>query len=120
VFEKMQSEGIIPMTDLGILKIKQEAQEANATNEIQVKTIKPLGPVDKEVVPFEVAGVEIDKVQGKPDVTKPFTCTIKCKLTDQMAGYPLAIEITGLATPPVKPPPKPEEQPKPKKKRRHH
>lgn len=119
VFEKLQSEGVLPKTELGVLKIIDEAQDTHSTNEVQVKAIKPLGPVEKDVVPFEVTGVEVGKTQGKPDQIKPFTYTITCKLNEQTGGWPQAIEVTGMA-PQAKPTPKPEEKPKPKKKRHHH
>lgn len=117
VWEKLQAQGLLPQTELGVLKIINEAQDNHTTNEINVQEVKPLGPVDKDVVPFQVTGVQTDKQTGKPDQQKPFSCTVSCKLNDQTGGWPQVVEITGLA-PQAKPQPKQDVKPKGKKKRR--
>lgn len=121
-FEKLQKEGVLPVTELGVLKIIDEAQDRHTTNTVVVKSIKPLGPVERDLVPFEVTGEDIQKAQGKPDESRPFKCTITCKLNEQTGDWPQAIDVSGLA-PNTKPAAKlPEEKEKPgnKKKRRHH
>jgi hypothetical protein len=119
VFEKLQADGVLPKTELGILKIIDEAQDSHSTNEVDVKSVKPLGPVEKDVVSFAVEGVEKDKQEGKPDQDKPFSCTVTTKLTEQSEGWPQVVEVTGLA-PRAKPLTKVEEKPNVKKKKRHH
>lgn len=115
VFEKMQSEDVLPETELGVLKIIQEAQEGETTNVVDVTSIKPIGDLDKDVVPFQLSGVETAKAKGKPDQKRNFSCTISCRLIE---GYGQAVEVTGLGAPQVKPQPKAEEPAKSKRKRR--
>jgi hypothetical protein len=115
VFEKMQSEDVLPETELGVLKIIQEAQEAGTSNVIEVTSIKPVGDLDKDLVTFQLTGVETAKAKGKPDQKREFACTISCRLIE---GYGQVVEVIGLGAPHVKPQPKAEEPTKSKKKRR--
>lgn len=119
VIEKLQKEGSLPKTELGVLKIITEAEENHTTNEVTVNGVKALGPVEKDFVPFEVTGQVVTKTEKKPDQSKPFSMKITCKLNEQTGGWPQVTELTGLA-PQAKPaPPKKEPPAKKKKKRRH-
>jgi hypothetical protein len=120
VIEKLQKEGSLPKTELGVLKIITEAEEKHTTNEVTVTAVKPLGPVEKDIVPFQVTGKVVTKTEGKPDQTKPFSMKIVCKLNEQTGGWPRVLELSGLVTE-VKPAPSPvgKEPPARKKKRRH-
>lgn len=121
VIEKLQKEGSLPKTELGVLKIITEAEERHTTNEVQVGAVKPLGPVEKDIVPFQVTGNVVTKTEGKPDQSKPFSMKIVCKLNEQTGGWPQVVELTGLA-PEAKPAPAPatKEPAGKKKKRRRH
>ncbi len=118
VFDKLQEQGLLPKTELGILRIIDRAQEIHSSNEVQVKTVKPIGPIEKDLVPFTVSGVEINKTQGKPDESSPFSCTITCKMNDETGDYPQAIQITGLSQQ-VKPATKTDSKEQHSKKRHH-
>lgn len=116
LFDKLQEQGLLPKTELSILKVIDEQEGTKSSNEVQVKSVKPLGPVDKDVVPFEVSGVEIDKVSDKPVKSNPFTCKITCKFNEQTGGWPQVVDISGLK-PPERPAPKVAEKAGKKKKR---
>ncbi len=96
VFERLQNEGVLPMTDLSVLKIIDEAQDHHTTNMVKVVSVKPLGPVERDVVPFQVAGQVIDKQEGKADRVTPFNCKITCRLDESTGGWPQAVEVSGL------------------------
>ncbi len=120
VIEKLQKEGSLPKTELGVLKIITEAEEQHTTNEVNVTGVKAIGDVEKDFVPFQVTGKVVTKTDGKPDQTKPFSMKIVCKLNEQTGGWPQVTELSGLA-PQAKPAPPAKEPPaKTKKKRRRH
>jgi hypothetical protein len=119
VIEKLQSQGHLPKTELGILKIVSEQEEQKASNVVTVAAIKPAGPIEKDVVPFVVTGQVTEKSEGKPDRTEPYTLKLSCKLNEQTGGYPQVVDAT-LVPPAAKPAPPPEPAAKKKKKRRRH
>lgn len=104
VIEKLQKEGSLPKTELGIVKIITEAEEQRTTNTVTVNGIKPLGPVEKDIVPFQVTGKVTTKTEGKSDQDKPFSIKIVCKLNEQTGGWPQVVDLSGL-TPQAKPAP---------------
>jgi len=120
VFEKLQSDGHLPKTELGELKIIEDAQEQHTTNTVDVSAVKPLGPVEKDIVPLQVSGQVTEKTEGKPDTVKPFTFNVTCKLNEETGGWPQVVEISALEPPKPKPPAAKEVKQKGKKKRRHH
>ncbi|HEY9868263.1 MAG TPA: hypothetical protein V6D08_03790 [Candidatus Obscuribacterales bacterium] len=117
VIEKLQKEGSLPKTELGIVKIITEAEEQRTTNAVTVSAVKPLGPVEKDIVPFQVTGKVTTKTEGKPDQDKPFSIKIVCKLNEQTGGWPQVVDLTGL-TPQTKPAPAKEPAAKKKVRKR--
>jgi hypothetical protein len=94
--DKLQAAGEIPDTELDVLKIIDENQNNHHSNKVQVDLVRPLGPVDKNQVPFKVTGKNISLINGKPGDDKVFSITVVCELTPEMGGYPRAVEVTGL------------------------
>jgi hypothetical protein len=117
VIEKLQKEGSLPKTELGIVKIITEAEERRTTNVVAVSGVKPLGPVEEDIVPFQVTGKVTTKTEGKPDQDKPFSIKIVCKLNEQTGGWPQVVDLTGLA-PQAKPAPAKEPATKKKVRKR--
>lgn len=95
---KLEKQETIPNAGLDVLKEVQIAEDAKSSNVVQVTDLVPVGPITKDVVPVKVSGTNTLKVQGKPDVVKPFTLTISVKLTPEMAGYPMVTDVEGLKT----------------------
>ena len=93
---KLQAAGEIPDTELDVLKIIDENQNNHHSNKVEVDLVRPLGPVDKNQVPFKVTGKNISLINGKPADDKVFSITVTCELTPEMGGYPRCIEVSGL------------------------
>lgn len=92
--EKLQKLKIIPETDIGILKLIDESQKKHTSNEVVVAVVRPLGPPERDSVPFKVTGRDILHTAGKPDDFRTFTYTMTCDLTPEMAGYPRITDIS--------------------------
>lgn len=93
---KLEKQEVIPSAGLDVLKEIQIAEDNKTTNVVEVTSVTPLGPIDKDVVPLKVTGRNILKKEGRPDVVQPFSLTVTAKLTEQMAGYPMAVNVEGL------------------------
>src|SRR3990167_9106537 len=119
VIQKLQKEGKLPKTELGIVKILTEAEEKHTTNQVTVASTKALGQIEMDVVPFEVKGKVITKTKGKPDQFKTFSLKITCKLNEQTGGWPQVVDISGLTAETKQPEAKRSAPSKKRKHRRH-
>jgi hypothetical protein len=86
--DKLQAQGHIPKTSIGILKIQSEQEDAKRTNVVDVTSVKALGPVEKPVIPMQVDGTITNKTEGKPDEAKPFTLKLTCKFDTSASDEP--------------------------------
>lgn len=93
---KLQAEGKIPDTELDVLKIIDDNQNAHVSNKVDVDSVHPTGPVEKNLIPFKVVGKTTTLLNGQPSDSKPFNLTVVCELTPEMGGYPRCTEIDGL------------------------
>lgn len=93
---KLQAAGEIPDTELDVLKIIDENQTKHLSNKVEVDSVQATGPIDKNQIPFKVAGKNIVLLNGQPADSKPFNLTVVCELTPEMGGYPRCIEVVGL------------------------
>lgn len=102
--DKLQAQGYIPKTDIGILKIQAEQEDAKATNVVNIESSTPLGPVEKPVVPMEVKGTIVNKAEGKADQTVPFSITLNCKFDSETGAVPQVVDVSvgGAAAQPKK------------------
>ncbi|MBI4532534.1 MAG: hypothetical protein HY711_01195 [Candidatus Melainabacteria bacterium] len=98
VIQKLQNEGNLPKTELGIVKIVTEAEENHTTNQVTVVSTKALGPVEMDVVPFQVTGTVTTQAKGKLEQPKTFSMRVTCKLNEQTGGWPQVVDISGLTT----------------------
>jgi hypothetical protein len=114
--DKLQAQGYLPKTDIGILKIQAEQEDAKRTNVVNVTSVKALGPVDKSPIPMQVQGNIVNKTEGKPDETVPFSLKLSCKFDEQTGGLPQVVDAS-IGSDEVKKP-SPAEPAKTKKKRR--
>ena len=92
--EKMQNQHLIPETDISILKIIDEANRTQTTNEVLVGKVRPLGPITSNEVPFQVIGKEIINAHGIRHDSHIFEFTITCQLTPDMGDFPRVTDIT--------------------------
>ena len=95
--DKLQSQKLMPDTEISILKIVQTAQKNHTTNEVKIDAVTPMAPVEKALIPMKVTGTVVNKVDGKPAGETPFSMTVVCRLTPDMSNYPQAMEVSGLA-----------------------
>ncbi|RTL35258.1 MAG: hypothetical protein EKK48_29275 [Candidatus Melainabacteria bacterium] len=93
---KLQAEGKIPDTELDVLKIIDDNQNAHITNKVDVDSVHPTGPVDQNLIPFKVVAKTTTLQNGQPTDSKVFNLTVVCQLTPEMGGYPRCTEIDGL------------------------
>lgn len=100
---KLEKLEVIPSAGLDIPKEIAIAEDNKATNTVQVMAVTPVSDVEKDIVNFKVSGRNVTKIQGKPDIVRPFSFTISCKLTPAMSGYPQAVDVSGLAPADVSP-----------------
>ncbi len=105
---KLQAAGQIPDTELDVLKIIDDSQTKHLSNKVDVDSVHPTGPVDKNEIPFKVVGKTITLLNGQPADSKVFNLTVVCELTPEMGGYPRCTAIDGLPVshPNEKPTPK--------------
>ncbi|CAN5145074.1 hypothetical protein BH10CYA1_BH10CYA1_38350 [soil metagenome] len=101
---KLQASGQIPDTELDVLKIIDDNQTKHLSNKVDIDSVHPTGPVDKNQIPFKVVGKTVTLLNGQPADSKVFNLTVVCELTPQMGGYPRCTAIDGL---PVSVPNKP-------------
>jgi hypothetical protein len=118
--DKLQAQGHIPKTSIGILKIQSEQEDAKRTNVVDVSSAKALGPVEKPVIPMQVDGTITNKTEGKPDESTPFTLKLTCKFDEQTGGLPQAIDATVGSTQPAKAASEEPAKTKKKRKRKRH
>lgn len=97
--EKLQSEHMIPETDISVLKLIDEAQKKHTSNEVVVAVARAISPADKDSVQYRVTGREILKTTGKPDDFRTFQYTITCYLTPEMGGYPRITDVVNDKAP---------------------
>ena len=95
---KLQASGQIPDTELDVLKIIDENQTKHLSNKVDVDSVHPTGPVEKDEIPFKVVGKTITLLNGQPADSKVFNLTVVCQLTPAMGGYPRCTAIDGLPT----------------------
>lgn len=119
VIQKLQNEGNLPKTELGIVKILTEAEKTHTTNKVTVASTKALGDVAMDVVPFQVTGKIITMTREKPDQFKPFSLKVTCKLNKQTGGWPQVVDISGLASDTKQPAAKSSKPARRHKHRRH-
>lgn len=93
IFEKLQSEHLLPETDISILRLKQDAASKHTSNSIVVSTVRALDPLTKQLVRFKVIGKQIMKQDGKPIGDSVFQYTITCKIADPSTGDPLITDL---------------------------
>lgn len=115
VLNRLQKEKLLPRTDLGILKLEQEATEKGTTNVVEVTSVKPVGSVEEVDIPFQVDGTVITKSQSGEEKTKPFSLTMTIHLDEKVSEWPKVAGLSGFAPPVKKEVKKP---PKEKKKKR--
>ena len=94
--EKLQASKILPDSQIDIWRAIDDSQVAHRTNEITVKSVKPITPLDKDAVKLMVSSDEIIKTSGKQTAVKPFNLELTCRLTDAMDNYPRLLDVSGL------------------------
>jgi hypothetical protein len=119
--DKLQAQGYIPKTDIGILKIESEQEDAKATNVVNVDSSKVQGPAEKPIVPTQVKGTIVNKAEGKPDQTVPFELNLTCKFDSETGAIPQVIDaVVGSASPKKTVSEEPAKSTKKKRKRKRH
>lgn len=115
MFEKLQSQSLLPETDISILKIVDESKAKHLSNQVTVDSATPIDPVTNNDVRFKIDGKTTDLKDGKPVKDQHFECIVTCELTPEMSGYPRAIDVVMVSGAPVK---ATDKKPAPKKKRK--
>jgi hypothetical protein len=93
---KLQADGEIPDTELDVLKIIDDNQNKHISNKVEIESVRAIGPMDKNEVPFKVVGKNTALQNGKPSDSKVFSITVVGLLTPEMGGYPKCTDISGL------------------------
>jgi hypothetical protein len=115
MFEKLQSQSLLPETDISILKIVDESKTKHLSNQVTVDSATPIDPITKNDVRFKVDGKITDLKDGKPVKDQHFECIVTCELTPEMSGYPRAVDVVMVSPAPVK---ATDKKPAPKKRRK--
>jgi hypothetical protein len=118
--DKLQAQGYLPKTDIGILKIEAEQEDAKRTNVVTVNSVSAQGPVEKPIVPMQLDGTITTKTEGKPDETVPFTLKLTCKFDTETGGLPQVVDASIGSTQVQKPAAEEPAKTKKKRKRKHH
>jgi len=113
--DKLQSQKLMPDTEISILKIVQLAQKNHTTNEVKIEKVTAMAPIEKPLVPMKVTGTVVNMVDGKPSGETPFSMTVVCRLTPEMSNYPQVMDVSGLGDRKVA-----EKQPEANGKKRKH
>ncbi len=94
---KLQARKILPDSNIDVLRAIDDAEVAKTTNEVQILSVRPLTPVEKDPVKYRVTGKEIFKVAGKQVDMRPFSLELTIRLTPQMDGEPALLEVGGMS-----------------------
>lgn len=94
--DKLQARKILPDSQIDVWRAIDDSQVAHRTNEIDVKTVRPISPLDKDDIKVQVVGDEIVKTSGKQTAVKPFNLELTCRLTSEMDNYPRLLDVSGL------------------------
>lgn len=95
--DKLQARKILPDSQIDVWRAIDDSQVAHRTNEIAVKSVKAISPLDKDDVKMLVSGDEIIKTSGKQSGVKPFNLELTCRLSDEMDNFPRLIDVNGLS-----------------------
>jgi hypothetical protein len=95
--EKLENTKVIPDSPITVMREKAESTQAHKSNQVEVKIVRALTPVEKDQVTYKITGTETTLVDGKKADDHTFSFTMICELTPDMGGYPRVVDVDGLA-----------------------